>query len=153
MIEIFEHPKPVQSVTDNRLYHRDKCLNWFQQWETSVTSTQNAISVKNKMMLSDKLRFDLASMLFGFRQLSQIILHSFPGSGMVSARTNSNIIENVCCQHTGRNGQNDNPNYTQYCSTMNGIILGQCTATKKSNTRVVDNLSFFTPSRLVSKKH
>lgn len=153
MIEIFEDPKPVQSISDNRLYQIDKCFNWFHQWETSVTSTQNTMSVKNKMMLSDKLRFDLASMLVGFRQLSQIILNSFPGSGVVPARTNSNIIENVFCQQRGRNGQNDNPNYNQYCSTMNGIILGQRTTTKKSNTGSVDNLSFFTPSRLVSKKH
>ena len=82
MIEIFEDPKPVQTISDNILYQRDKCFNWFQQWETSVTSTQNTISVKNKMILSDKLRFDLASMLVGCRQLSQIILNSFPGSGI-----------------------------------------------------------------------
>ena len=80
MIEIFEDPKPVQTISDNILYQRDKCFNWFQQWETSVTSTQNTISVKNKMMLSDKLQFDLASMLVGCRQLSQIILNSFPGT-------------------------------------------------------------------------
>lgn len=104
------------------------------------------------MMMSDKLRFDLASMLVGFRQLSDIVSNNFPGSGMVPARTNSNIIENVFCQQRGRNGQNDNPNYEQYCSTMNGIILGQRTTTKKSNTGSVDSLSFFTPTRLVPKK-
>lgn len=153
MIEIFEDPKPVQSTTDSRLNQIDMCLNWFQEWEKSVLSTNHIMSVKNKMMLSDKLRFDLASMLLGFRQLSELVINKFPGSGMVPARTNSNIIENVFCQQRGRNGQNDNPNYDQYCSTMNGIILGQRTTTKKSNTGSVESLSFFTPTRLVTKKH
>ncbi|XP_078382573.1 uncharacterized protein LOC144665241 [Oculina patagonica] len=153
LIEIFEDPKPVQSMSDSRLNKIDACLNWLQQWEKSVLSTQHTIPVKNKMMLSDKLRFDLASMLVGFRQLSEIVVNKFPGSGIVPARTNSNIIENVFCQQRGRNGQNDNPNYNQYCSTMNGIILGQHTTTKKSNTGNVDSLSFFTPTRLVPKKH
>lgn len=92
-------------------------------------------------------------MLVGFRQLSEIVVNKFPGSGIVPARTNSNIIENVFCQQRERNGQNDNPNYNQYCSTVNGIILGQRTTTKKSNTGNVDSLSFFTPTRLVPKKH
>lgn len=39
----------------------------------------------------------------------------------------------------------------QYCSTMNGIILGQHTTTKKSNTGSVDNLAFFKPVNLVPK--
>ena len=58
-------------------------------------SAQNTMTVKNKMILSDKLWFDLASMLVGLRELSQIILNSFPGSSMVPARTYSNITENV----------------------------------------------------------
>ena len=50
----------------------------------------------------------------------------------------------------GHNGHNNNPNYVQYCYTMNGIILGQSTTTKNiSNTGKVKSVSFFTPGRLV----
>ena len=151
MIEIFEDPKPIHSIANDGLRQIVICLNWLLNWEKSVMSTEHQMSVENKMLLSDKLRFDLAYMLIGFQQLSEIVVKNFPGSGMVPARTNSNIMENVFCRQRDRNGQNDNPNYDQYCFTMNGIILGQRTNTKKSNTGSFDSLSFFTPTRLVSK--
>lgn len=91
-------------------------------------------------------------MITGFQQLCEVVRTKCPGGGVVPSRTNSNIVENVFCQERGRNGQNDNPNYDQYCHTMNGIILGQRITTKKSNTGNVEDLTFFTPSRLVKKK-
>lgn len=71
-------------------------------------------SDREKMLLSDKLRFDLKSMMTGFKRLCDIVIKAHPGGGIVAGRTKSNIIENIFCQQRGRNGHNDNPNYIQY---------------------------------------
>lgn len=153
LIDIFGDYKPIQSLADDRLCQLSSCLQFFSDWEKSVMASNQPPLTKNKMLLSEKLRFDLASMIMGFQQLCKLVLTRCPGGGVVPSRTNSNIVENVFCQQRGRNGQNDNPNYDQYCHKMNGIILGQRITTKKSNTGNVEDLTFFTPSRLVHKKN
>ena len=57
-------------------------------------------------------------------------------------------MENVFCQQRGRNGQNDNPTYVQYGPSINSILLGQTTTTKKGNTGKVDNYAFHKPNKL-----
>jgi len=55
-------------------------------------------------------------------------------SSIVPNRINSDIIENVFCQQRGLyNGNNTNPTYLNYCRTMNAVILGQATISRKSN--------------------
>jgi hypothetical protein len=149
MIGVFEDPKPVDSIDDSRLHQLDVALAWFTKWEESVMSMACAPGIKGKMLLSDKLRFDLSSMVFGFKSLCAIVIAN--GGSVVPATTNSNIVENIFCQQRGHNGQNTNPNYYQYCHTMNGIILGQRTTTKKCNTGNGTSFPFFVNKKLVRK--
>ena len=141
MIEVFEDPKLITSTDDSRLRQLDVALAWFTKWEESVMSMAYAPGITGKMLLSDKLRFDLSSMVLGFKSLCEIVIAK--GGSIVPATTNSNIVENIFCQQRGHNGQNTNPNYYQYCHTMNGIILGQRTTTKKCNTGSVTSFPFF----------
>jgi hypothetical protein len=57
------------------------------------------------------------------------------GSVVVSCGdANSDIIENVFCQQRELyNGNNTNPTYLNYCRTMNTVILGQTTISRRSN--------------------
>lgn len=103
------------------------------------------------MLLSDKLRFDLKSMMTGFKWLCDIVIKAHPGGGIVAGRTKSNIIEKILSTKRVRMTIQITTSIDQYCSTMNGIILGQHTTTKKSNTGSVDNLAFFKPVNLVPK--
>ena len=149
MIEVFEDPKPITSTDDSRLRQLDVPLAWFTKWKESVMSKAYAPGITGKMLLSDKLRFDLSSMVLGFKSLCEVVIAK--SGSIVPATTNSNIVENIFCQQRGHNGQNTNPNYYQYCHTMNGIILGQQTTTKKCNTGSVTSFPFFVNEKLVRK--
>ena len=149
MIEVFEDPKPITGTNDSRLHQLDVALAWFMKWEESVMAMACAPGIKGKMLLSDKLRFDLSSMVLGFKSLCEIV--TAKGGSVVPATTNSNIVENIFCQQRGHTGQNTNPNYYQYCHTMNGIILGQRTTTKKCNTGSGTSFPFFVNKKLVRK--
>ena len=143
LFDIFGDQKPFQFLADDRLAQHTSCLRFFSEWERSVKASNQPPATKDKMLLSDKLKFGLASMITGFQQLCKTVLTRCPGRSVVPSRTNSNIVENIFCQQRGCNGQN-NPNYDHECHTMNGIILGQQITSKKSNTGNVEYLTSFT---------
>lgn len=56
-------------------------------------------------------------------------------ASIIPCRLNSDVIENIFCQQrTLHNGANTNPTYLGYCYSMNSVILGQATISRKSNT-------------------
>lgn len=146
----FRDKRPLSSMDDARLAENDKCYRWFLDWENDAAQIQNPAS-RNKCMLSEKTRFDLNSMIIGFKQICTVTFKANPGAYIFPCRLNSDIVENVFCQQRGRNGQNDNPRYVDYGPTMNGILLGQTTTTSKSNTGCIESLPFFKPNKLLRK--
>lgn len=65
-------------------------------------------------------------MLHTFEAVCRTHLDDFPNGSVVPARFNSDPVENHFCQMRGvHNGNMTNPNYGQYCDTVNAIILGQ----------------------------
>lgn len=144
IIDVFSDTRPISSLGDHRLALNKEVLDYLKKWQAdSDQSHQLSKSDKEKRILSNKLRFDITSMLVGFHEVCKIAFSRFPGSTISPCRTNSDLVENMFCQERGRNGQNSNPTYAQYGPTMNGIILGQTTTTNCSNTGSVENLSFF----------
>lgn len=144
LVETFADTRPVSSLDDHRLARNQEVLDYLTTWEKDAENqTDLRKSERSKRLLSDKLRFDLSSMIIGFHEVCKIALQRFPGSTISPFRTNSDLVENVFCQERGHNGQNSNPTYAQYGPTMNGIILGQTTTTTSSNTGSVENLCFF----------
>ena len=92
-----------------------------------------AINVKEKHMISHQTRADICSLLIGFDELCSEKLRN-NSSSIVPNRINSDVIENVFCQQRRLyKGNNTNPTYLNYCRTMNAIILGQATISRKSN--------------------
>ena len=141
-------------MADSRFEENDRCLEWFQKWRTQVAQRQDlAAAERNKLFISPKTMFDISSTIIGFKELLKLAFKKHPGCSIAANRINSNIVENVFCQQRGLNGQNDNPNYVQYQSTMNSILLGQTSVTKKSNTGNVDSLPFYKPSKLPVCRH
>ncbi len=152
IVDVFADHRPISDLGDHRLSLNKEVLDYLKKWEAHASQHKELTKTeRGKRVLSQKLRFDLASMIVGFHEVCKIAFQRFPGSTISPFRTNSDLVENVFCQTRGRNGQNANPTYAQYGPTMNGIILGQTTTTSRSNTGSVENLSFFKMNALRPK--
>ena len=144
IVDTFADRRPVSDLGDKRLAQNQQALDYFKNWEKDAAShTELDKTKQRKRLLSDKLRFDISSMIIGFYEICKLAFPRFPGSTISSFRTNSGLVENVFCQERGHNGQNSNPTYAQYGPTMNSILLGQSTHTNCSNTGSVERLTFF----------
>jgi hypothetical protein len=153
LIENLNSHQGYASMADRRFGENERTLIWLQEWEAEVDSTQglNATEI-NKLIISKKTMFDVSSCIIGFKEFCKCTFNEHPGCTVYAHRLNSNIVENIFCQQRGRNGQNDNPTYLQYGPTMNSILLGQSTTTKKSNTGNVECLPFYKANKLPMKR-
>ena len=132
LVENFRDHRAIRDIGDERLLQNQKVLEWFQDWENSVQSNSE-IKDKEKHLISHQTRADICSLLIGFHEMCSDKLKK-DSSSIVPNRINSDVIENVFCQQRGLyNGNNTNPTYLNYCRTMNAVILGQATISKKSN--------------------
>lgn len=87
---------------------------------------------KIRHLITEETRDDFNCVITGFLQICTQAVNQ--GFAVVHAIVNSDIIENLFCQQRGiANGQNTNPTLLQYSSSINTIILGQCTVSKKAN--------------------
>lgn len=89
------------------------------------------------MMISYKCLENIESMLLTFKEICRIHLTKYPNGYVVPSRINSDIVENHFCQQRGMlNGCNTHPTYSNYCTTVNSVILGQSLKSRgrKSNT-------------------
>ena len=158
LIDTFADTRPISSLGDHRLAMNHEILEYFQKWEMekwemdAESHQELSKADRARCLLSQKLRFDISSMIIGFQEVCKIALICFPGSTISPFRTNSDLVENVFCQERGNNGQNSNSTYAQYGPTMNSILLGQTTTTSCSNTGSLENLTFFKSGNLRSNK-
>ena len=152
LVKNFNSHQPYTSMEDARFSESKKALEWIQNWQAEVL-LQNHLSAteRNKLFISTKTMFDISSTVLGFEEICRHTFQRHPGCCIYAYRMNSNLVENVFCKQRGRNGQNDNPTYSQYGPTMNGILLGQTSVAKKSNTGSIESLSFYKPSKLVKR--
>jgi hypothetical protein len=58
-------------------------------------------------------------------------LNEFEFGSIKPSRFNNDIVENLFCQQKGvYNGNNSNPNYINYCKSVNSVLLGQSLKSK-----------------------
>ena len=134
MIELFADKHAVYDVDDSRLQALQATLLFFSTWKEGTN--------KGNQFFSEKLWFDIQSMIHGFISLVQTKLRRFPGSIIKPAIINQDCVENHFCQLRGANGQNDNPTYQTTQGTQNSIIFGQTTVSRKGNTGTAKSHSF-----------
>ena len=131
-IRNFRDSRPITDVSDERLKQNSDAINWFINWENKVKRDTN-IKNKEKHLISHQTRDDIISSVKGFEELCIYKLKK-SNSSIIPSRVNSDIIENMFCQQrTLHNGANTNPNYLGYCNSVNSVILGQTSITRKSN--------------------
>lgn len=146
MIELFSDKHTIYAVDDSRLQDLQATLLFFSSWNEGITSKDQFIS--------EKLWFDLQSMVHGFISMVQTKLKRFPGSIVKPAIINQDVVENHFSQLRGANGQNDNPTYQTTQGTQNSIIYGQTTISRKGNTGITKSHSFagFPEEKIFGKK-
>ena len=134
LVKFFRDSRPICNVNDTRLSELQSVLRWFQLWRSQHQHLPTKAA--NKMIPSSKCLDDIESLMHSFLHVCKVHLEQFKGAEIVPARFNSDIAENIFCQQRGLfNGNNSNPNYFNYCGTINNIILSQsstCRA-RKSN--------------------
>ena len=81
LIETFSDTRPVSSLDDHRLATNQEVLDYLNKWEMDAQShTELSKSEIARRILSDKLRFDISSMVTDFHEVCNIALERFPGS-------------------------------------------------------------------------
>ncbi|CAH1269079.1 HMCN1 [Branchiostoma lanceolatum] len=112
-----------ETMDDPRLMRLDAALHWFLDWKQDVMDSVNLTSKeRNKSYISEKLHFDLCSMVFGFKSYIHTMTSQFPGMGLVAGHTNQDALENMFGCIRASNGSNTNPTVLQYGPSVNGYI-------------------------------
>lgn len=125
--------RPIVDISDDRLKQNHDSMDWFIEWEKNIKQNKT-IKNKEKCLISHQTREDIVSAVLGFEELCLYKLKKSNAS-IVPNRINSDVVENLFCQQrTLHNGANSNPTYLGYCHSINAVILGQSSVSKKSNT-------------------
>ena len=104
----------------------DSTLTFFTDWRKDIQKLNINKGCKEKMLPSKECMCNIQCLLMTFPEMCRLYLRNFPNVSIIPSRFNSDIVENVFCQQRGIfNGNNTNPNFATYCSTVNSIILGQ----------------------------
>lgn len=78
IVNIFADRRPVSSLDDHRFATNHEVLDYLNRWEKDAEEhTELSKAERAKRLLSDKLRFDLSSMIIGFREMCTIAFNIF----------------------------------------------------------------------------
>ncbi|KAK3754215.1 hypothetical protein QZH41_013117 [Actinostola sp. cb2023] len=128
LIDLFTRKDKLTSCYDARIIKAKEFIDHLKTWKGNTKTA--------KEFISDKLWFDLQAMVIGLEQVVKIKSRAFPDTGIIKpVIINQDVIENIFCQVRGSNGQNNNPTYLSYGSTITSVNIGQDAISKKGNTR------------------
>lgn len=132
LVSLFTDSRPIKEMSDSRLKLLSECFNWFKAWEKQQISDDDK-NKRYKSLMTMETREDLDFMYYGFMSLVEMCINEIK-TEVVPSRINSDIIENIFCQQRSLyHGATTNPNYNEYRTGVNSIILGQTTTSKKAN--------------------
>lgn len=133
LVNVFNDKRPICTLQDSRLQTIKDDLSFFNDWESSIMDNSTLTKAdKIRHLITEETRDDLNCAITGFLQICTHAVNK--GFAVVPAIVNSDAIENFFCQQSGiTDGQNTNPTLLQYGYSVNTIILGQCTVSKKAN--------------------
>ena len=78
LIETFADPRPVSSLNDHNLSRNNEVLEHLKKWQAdSELHLELSKAEKGKRLLSEKLRFDMSSMIIGFYEVCNIAFMEF----------------------------------------------------------------------------
>jgi len=131
LVNIFQDRRPVLAMNDTRLIQLKAVDKWFTDWEESAVQNDKR---SLRRLMSTQCHEDLHCCIKGFTNLCETVLHMKTHEYVVPALINSDVIENIFNQQRSTyNGANNNPSALQYRKTINSIIIGQNSISKKAN--------------------
>lgn len=135
LVNFFLDSRPVKCKNDQRLTTLREAYDWFKAWESEVCIDED-VHKRHRGLLTMETREDLDFLYHGFMSLVDICVDKLH-IPLVPSRLNSDVIENIFCQQRAiYHGANTNPNYNEYRTGINSIILGQTTTSRKSNAGI-----------------
>ena len=131
LVEVFHDKRPIANLSDKRLKDVCRVLEYFNDWQDKVTSSDTHSVKKN--LITSQTREDINSSIQGFVSLCDISIKN--GNSVNPGYINSDLIENNFCQQRGiRNGNNTNPTLAQFGPAQTAICLGQISVSSKCNS-------------------
>ena len=127
VIELFHDKHVIHSVDNCRLHDLTRFYQFLTRWHDATNS-------ESGQFISQKLWFDLKSMIFGFHSIVHTKLNEYPHSVIKPAIVNQDVVEGHFCQVRACNGQNNHPTWRLQEAAQNTIRYGQTTISRKSNT-------------------
>lgn len=113
-----------RSTEDERFLENEQCQMWLERWETQAMNTPNVtLKEKRKMFLSDKTKFDVYSMITGFKVYCRMLFKMYPGSTVLACYTNQDKLENFFGEQRAVNGQTTNPSILQTGNCINAFTV------------------------------
>ncbi len=71
----------LRSIEDTRFVENQRCFAWIQKWEDQTKdATTLPLKENTKMFLSEKTKFDVYSMVIGFKMYCDTLLQMYPGA-------------------------------------------------------------------------
>lgn len=135
IVSIFRDMRPIKLRTDQRLPSLEQISQWFLQWEKHIYEDKSISKTqKSKKLMSAQCHEDIQSCLQGFISLCDYVLKITSTVYITPGLINSDVIENIFNQQRSTyHGANTNPNVLQYRKSINSILIGQNTVSRKSN--------------------
>lgn len=132
IVSLFNDSRPIKDINDTRLKSFTEVYNYFKAWESEHLQDDEK-NKRHKSLITMETREDIDFTYHGFMSLVKKSLLELKIE-IAPSRINSDIIENIFCQQRALyHGANTNPNYNEYRTGINSIILGQTTTSTKSN--------------------
>ena len=97
VINLFQDKLVITSANDQRLKELKQFLSFMQSWKDNLPLSHKG-AIKSNEFISNKLWFDIQSMVLGFCSLVNIKLEAFPHSLIKPNIINQDVVENHFCQ-------------------------------------------------------
>ena len=101
LVNIFRDRRPMNDPSDPRIQQLRCVFGWFKEWEIDIHANYHTPADRNRRLLSAETREDLDICINGFCAMLKVRAKLSPGSSVVPARMNSDVLENTFCQQRG----------------------------------------------------
>lgn len=105
----------TRNIDDTRFAENASVLHWLEKWEDEAKNTEGATATeRSRRFISKKTKFDLFSMVLGFKSFCAILIDKFQGVHITSHQTSQDYLELFFACQRAQNGQSNNPSLLQY---------------------------------------
>ena len=112
-----------RSIEDQRFIENEQCKEWLESWQKQTLTVNIPKKQREKMFISEKTKFDVFSMIIGFKAYCETLFKMYPGASVIAIYTNQDKLENFFGEQRAHNGQTTNPTILQTGIYYSVILL------------------------------